>query len=75
MNIGDIITVGKRRKVSVWTGGLKGHKKAKILWIDKMEDTEENVYGIALPEDMQKAEFDPELDYHILYEDEINHAR
>jgi len=73
MKIGDIVTIGTRRKISVWTGGLKGHKKAKILWIDELEYNQGKVYGIALLDDIKKPEFDPETNYQVIYEDEISH--
>ena len=72
MQVGDIITVGHRRKKSIWSSNLRGGKKAKILWIDRMEYNQEKVYGIALLEDMEKEGFDPELNYYILYENEIS---
>jgi hypothetical protein len=71
MNKDDIVIVGKKRKNSIWMRKIRKGKKVKILHVTKMEDTEEPAYVVALLEDTEKKDFDPEMDYFLAYEDEL----
>ena len=67
--IGDVVTVSKKRKQSSWSGGFKAGIKVKVISYDKLDD--EKVLVVSTLKDIAKDDYDSDMDYHILYIDEV----
>jgi len=67
--IGDVVTVSKKRKQSTWSGGFKAGIKVKVIEYDTLDD--EKVLVVSTLKDMKKDDYDPEMDYSIVYTDEV----
>ncbi|OQA65300.1 MAG: hypothetical protein BWY36_00998 [Candidatus Diapherotrites archaeon ADurb.Bin253] len=76
--IGSVVRLGKKRKESVWNSKMKPGTKMIVLAYDKLLadsnfDNEEAVLSLAFLDEYQSEDFDPEMDYQIVYLDEIRY--
>ena len=73
--VGDKVVVGTKRKMSSWTSvsGMRKGAKSVILNKDRLDG--EDVYAIATPSKMNSSDFDPEMDYEIVYPDELEESK
>jgi hypothetical protein len=69
--VGDTVIVGKKRDRSVWlrSSGMRKGAKSKILSKDKLNG--KDVYVIATPNKLNNKDFNPEMDYEVVYPDEL----
>lgn len=69
--IGKEVRLGNKRLQSTWNKRMRKGTKAIVLSVDHMSDTKEEVAIIALKDDYVKPDFDPEMDYQVVYQDEL----
>lgn len=66
---GSTVILGIKRKQSVWSGKMKKGAKMIVLDYDKMDGEDMLILGFA--DEVKKPNFDPEMDYQVVYLDEI----
>jgi hypothetical protein len=71
--IKSTVVLGDKRKQSSWHGKMKKGTKMIVLGYDTLDG--EKVLSLAFADDYHKSDFDPEMDYNIVYLDEIKQVK
>ena len=68
--VGATVTIGKKRKQSTWVKSrFKAGMKAKVISYDTLDN--EKVLVVSTLNDMKKDDYDPDMDYDVVYVDEV----
>lgn len=67
--VGEEVTVGAKRKGSVWSGDMKSGAKAVVTGYDSLDG--EKLIRVSLKSAMSKPGFDKEADYELVYPSEL----